>query len=313
MIKNNKDKPLVSVIIPTYCRPVWFELALQSVLNQTYDNIEIFITDNSPDTRTRDLMQKYLEKYSNIIYEYHPEYKEMDNWQRALSYNNPEAEYVNWLMDDDLFMPNKIEYMMDKFMRFKNLALVTSYRQCIDSDGNIMQDYPSTRALSDKDVIYSGKGAGKAILTNMTNFIGEPSTVLIKKSCMKDGTLGSRTLEKQYFVSDFTTWLCCMEKGALYYVAKPLSQFRVHGGQEQHRHNHRGGGLIRWGMEFCYEFNKLFYLDNPNECAEALARWLSEFEDFVKKCIEDDFKDDVIFEDLINMAETLIQYRKNMI
>ena len=38
----------------------------------------------------------------------------------------------------------------------------------------------------------------------MTNFIGEPSTVLIKKSCMKDGTLGSRTSEKKYFVSDFS-------------------------------------------------------------------------------------------------------------
>lgn len=42
-------KPLVSVIIPTYCRPKLFKIALYSVLNQTYKNIEIFITDNSPD------------------------------------------------------------------------------------------------------------------------------------------------------------------------------------------------------------------------------------------------------------------------
>ena len=53
------ELPLVSVIIPTYCRPEYFELALKSVLNQTYKKIYIFITDNSPDTRTRDLMQSY--------------------------------------------------------------------------------------------------------------------------------------------------------------------------------------------------------------------------------------------------------------
>ncbi|MDY3739991.1 MAG: glycosyltransferase [Selenomonadaceae bacterium] len=53
------ELPLVSVIISTYCRPEYFELALKSVLNQIYKNIDIFITDNSPDTRTRDLMQSY--------------------------------------------------------------------------------------------------------------------------------------------------------------------------------------------------------------------------------------------------------------
>lgn len=53
------ELPLVSVIIPTYRRPEYFELALKSVLNHTYKKIYIFITDNSPDTRTRDLMQSY--------------------------------------------------------------------------------------------------------------------------------------------------------------------------------------------------------------------------------------------------------------
>lgn len=43
--------PLVSIIIPTYQRPEYFRIALTSAVQQTYRNLDIFITDNSHDTR----------------------------------------------------------------------------------------------------------------------------------------------------------------------------------------------------------------------------------------------------------------------
>ena len=66
--KNINKMPLVSVLIPTYNRPHYFEKALCGVLEQTYPNVEIIIGDDSTNDETEKVLQKYLCKHSNIIY-----------------------------------------------------------------------------------------------------------------------------------------------------------------------------------------------------------------------------------------------------
>ncbi len=52
--------PLVSVLIPTYNRPRYFEEALCSVLEQTYPNIEIIVGDDSTNEETEKGVTKIL-------------------------------------------------------------------------------------------------------------------------------------------------------------------------------------------------------------------------------------------------------------
>lgn len=67
-IMSAASLPLVSVLIPTYNRPEYFELALKSVLAQTYGNIEIIVGDDSNDDRTGKLIMDHYRKYRNIKY-----------------------------------------------------------------------------------------------------------------------------------------------------------------------------------------------------------------------------------------------------
>lgn len=305
MKKYNSD--LVSVIIPTYNRPQLFEIALKSVLSQTYKNIEIFISDNSPNTNTKELIQKYLCEYDNIIYEHHPEYKcADDNWKRCMEYDNPEAEYVNWLMDDDVFMPNKIEKMLYQFRLYPNVAMVTSYRQCIDINGYVLPDLSVTKSIFDKDTVVAGENAGKAILMNLINFIGEPTTPLIKKKFMINGTLGSACTDSaKYFFSDFPTWLAIFRTGDLLYMAEPLSQFRLHKGQDQHNVNMMITGIMRWGIEISYYWEKKIFLKEDSEYLKAFNSWLKMFETVSIICERVNYSSDDKLLDMIEMYDKL--------
>ena len=62
------DTPLVSVLIPTYNRKKMLKRALDSVLQQTYKNIEIYVSDNASTDNTIELMYEYSNKDKRIIY-----------------------------------------------------------------------------------------------------------------------------------------------------------------------------------------------------------------------------------------------------
>ena len=132
-------KPLVSVIIPTYGRPNLLLRAINSVLNQSYSNIEIIVVDdNNPGSLERDQTQKLLEKY---IQENKIMYIKMDkNVGGALARNKGvevcSGALICFLDDDDEYLPNKIELQVNKFIEsnFK-LSVVGGYANILDNDG----------------------------------------------------------------------------------------------------------------------------------------------------------------------------------
>ena len=63
-MNNIKNLPLVSILIPTYNRPHYFKIALESALAQTYSNIEIIVGDDSTNNETEKLIYRhYLHKH----------------------------------------------------------------------------------------------------------------------------------------------------------------------------------------------------------------------------------------------------------
>ena len=267
--------PLVSIVIPTFERPHYFRLALESVLAQTYRNLDIFITDNSHNTETADMMRRDFADDPRIHYEHHPTYGLYENWACARGYDNKDAAYVNWLMDDDLFLPDKIEVMMDCFFAHPDLSLVTSYRELIDADGNKLPDLPATRPIAQELTKFSGETIGANILVHLTNFVGEPTTALLKKKFMLDGhDLGFSGREGKYLISDFPTWLCMLSQSNMMYFPRPLSQFRLHGGNEQLSVQSRIRCTISWAMMIRHAIERNLFLHELSTRRMAIVGWL---------------------------------------
>jgi len=131
----------VSVIIPTYKRSDFLQRAIDSILSQTYTNIEVIVVDdNTPDSNyrleTERKMMKYR-NYSNVIY-----IKNQSNLGGALARNEGIfkacGDYITFLDDDDIYLPNKIatqvEYMVQNEldMSFTDVRINNSDDRLVD-------------------------------------------------------------------------------------------------------------------------------------------------------------------------------------
>lgn len=216
--------PLVSILIPTYNRPDYFRRALESALNQTYRHTEILIGDDSTNDETEKLVrEQYLEKHPNIRY-YHNEKNmgQFENDQKLL--DMAQGDYVNFLMDDDLFHPQKIEKMMDCFIMDikQEISLVTSHRMQIDADGKEIGIFGQSDRVIQKDSVLDGINLGNHLLCNNFNIIGEPTTVLFDKRKLKApfGTFGGR---RYYCNVDQAAWLELLAQGKAVFINQALS------------------------------------------------------------------------------------------
>ncbi|WP_153863047.1 glycosyltransferase family 2 protein [Fundicoccus ignavus] len=118
---------LVSVIIPTYGRSEFLVNCIESVINQTYDNVEIIVVDdNNPDTNqrieTKNKMQKFR-NHSSITYIEH-EFNKNGSAARNTGFNNSIGEFICFLDDDDLFLDKKIEKQVHFLKTHQNFQAV---------------------------------------------------------------------------------------------------------------------------------------------------------------------------------------------
>lgn len=230
--------PLVSILIPTYNRPVYFEQALKSALNQTYGNIEIIVSDNSDNKQTQQIVQRYAAGPNGSKIRYFKNKTNIGpiaNQQQCLNLAN--GTYVNYLMDDDLFHPEKIARMVHYFEKNPGVTLVTSQRRVIDAKGQPLYVPPlwTFRKLFERDTVIDGKRVNRMMLENKTNYIGEPTTAMFRKKDLDEpfGVLNGRQV---YFAVDLATWVKLLEIGKCVYITKPLSYLRYHDKQlSQHK------------------------------------------------------------------------------
>lgn len=232
-LENSKELPKVSILIPTYNRPYYFELALQSALNQSYSNLEIIVGDDSTNDETEQLIKPYLEKYPQLIYYKNPQnLGQFENDLKLLELAS--GEYINFLMDDDLFHPDKISKMMVYFQQDhqEEIALVTSKRAIINENGAVQPDIAETQTGFLQDTILDGNELINMLVgLQWGNFIGEPTTVLFRKKYLTE-PFGILVNRKYTCTVDMASWIVLLRNRKGVYMTDTLSYFRMHPAQQ---------------------------------------------------------------------------------
>ena len=264
------ERPLVSILIPTRNRWDYFRIALDSALQQTYPCIEIVVSDNSTDQNVADQVQRHVAAYPQV--QYHRtdgSLEAMENFQRCIELSS--GEYISFLMDDDIFRVDKIAEMIGCFSHQARIAMVTSYRQTIDGQGDPCSTMADTRRLFDKPTVVDGTALRKHVLKTFMNVIGEPTTPLFRRQDLDQNRFGYYCGRQYYVLADLATWFTLLGKGNLVYLPEPFSSFRIHAGQDQKSHRTNLIGFNEW-MHLICDAHQAGVIDGL-EYDRAMAHW----------------------------------------
>lgn len=146
MIKYS-SLPLVSICVCVYNRSQYLEQCLNSVINQTYLNLEIVIVYNTSTDNSLEIIQRYLRLDNRIkLYYLQNENEPGTNSRQSyeLAYNNARGEYIGSVDSDDYIALNCVEQCLNNI---KDYGLIYTYCKCF-GDSNILDNkarYPYSR------------------------------------------------------------------------------------------------------------------------------------------------------------------------
>ena len=281
--------PLVSICIPTYNQPLFFEIALQSALDQTYPNIEIIIGDDSTNEETKDLIQPYLEQYDNIKYFYHGKpLGQKGTKNTTFIVNKSSGEYINILFHDDIIMPEKISLMMEYFAKDfdRNIKLIVSSRMEIDENNQVTGRRNPIQFL--KNEIMNGEKVARQMLFSMKNILGELSTALMRKSdlILRSPITGKNIFDigvfcgvKDRAYGDMGTWLNLLKSGGkCVFMKDVLNTSRRHYSANTNDPWIRVRLYLEWLNYLTLAWLNNIYLRNFSEYMFCCRNWKQSFE-----------------------------------
>ena len=211
--------PTVSILIPCYNGARHIRPAIDSVLAETAVDLEVIVVDDNSSDDSVAIVSGYRDPRLRL--ERNPANLGMGgNWNRAMSF--AAGTYIKVLPDDDLLMPGALaaQVAVLEADTAQQLALVFGARRIIDTHGKPL----ATRGLGGRDRRIPAAQIARSCVRRGTNMIGEPGAVLFRRALSDrvgpfDGSLP--------FVVDVDYWLRLLAYGDAFYLADPVSAFRV--------------------------------------------------------------------------------------
>lgn len=126
--------PLITIGIPTYNRGPSLERAINSAVDQDYDNLEIIICDNASTDQTAEICMRWAQRDSRIRYHRHA-----SNIGAVANFNSLSAmasgAYFMWLADDDWITPNYIKECLAIHVQYPETVLASGVSQFVVQSG----------------------------------------------------------------------------------------------------------------------------------------------------------------------------------
>ena len=210
--------PAISVCIPTYNGAKYIAQTIESILNQTFTDFEVIVSDDGSSDETLEIVGSFndsrivrIDRLSKVGAE--------ANWNNAVA--TASASLVKLVCQDDLLYPQCLEVEVQTMSKSEHQDVSFCFH---------LRDFvtPNSRKLSARRVGYSNlqKYSKTEILTKVVrsggNPIGEPMAVTMRKL-----SLNSAGKFRGDYVIDLDMWSKLSDQGSALFIEQHLSAFRI--------------------------------------------------------------------------------------
>lgn len=208
--------PRVSVVVPTYNYAHFLDEALQSVLQQSFQDFELIIVDNNSTDNTDSVVEKYLHD-PRLRYQKNEHNLGLSgNWNCCLKL--AQGEYIKFLCADDKFHPQILERFVQILDEHPNVAIVTNYSETFGEKRG--------RGIVPFTGLVNGQFMRETLVTpGNKNWLRNPSAVIFRK---KDADAVGLFHPRLSHATDMEYYLRLLTKGDVYFVPESLSYTRSH-------------------------------------------------------------------------------------
>ena len=211
------NNPLITVIIPVYNAEEYITQTIESVINQSYTNIEVLIINHCSFDKSNEIINNFCIIDDRLRCITLDNNKGGPAYPRNIGIRESKGEYVAFIDSDDVWMKDKLKTQLS-FMVHNNINFSSTFAVHIDEVNNLIYDLNSLKNIVRRKFKYNLSKLVKS------NFI-YTSSVMISKSILNYFNESTSMIS----VEDYYLWLTIMSSSDTKFgiCKKELIQYRL--------------------------------------------------------------------------------------
>lgn len=201
------NKPLVTIVTPSYNQAPYLEETIKSVLSQTYNKIEYIIIDGGSEDGSLDVIGKYADYLAHWV-------SEKDRGQTEAinkGFDLARGEILAWINSDDTLLPNAVEEAVQFLQANQEIGLVYGDANYIDEKSRVIGKFPASQT----DLKRLRRG-----------YVHIPQQASFFRKTLWDQV---GPLDPEFFFAmDYDLWVRIASVSEIRYVPRTWANFRLH-------------------------------------------------------------------------------------